>query len=169
MDTKARFSIRPEVILGLVALLTMTLFGIMLYRCVPYMLSERTHLEAPTEPAGHTDAPVPPEELTEEATEDTTEPTIPPEANPYNKRDFQYNDSNYLLCTRQTSYAGVDVSAFQGEIDWDKVASSGIRFAWATGAGVRPGSWWRTSMPRPTWRAPRRRDFRWAPTSSPRP
>lgn len=129
MDTKARFSIRPEVILGLVALLTMTLFGIMLYRCVPYMLSERTHLEAPTEPAGHTDAPVPPEELTEEATEDTTEPTIPPEANPYNKRDFQYNDGNYLLCTRQTSYAGVDVSAFQGEIDWDKVASSGIRFA----------------------------------------
>ncbi|MCI7574667.1 MAG: hypothetical protein MSS94_08050, partial [Clostridiales bacterium] len=129
MDTKARFSIRPEVILGLVALLTMTLFGILLYRCVPYMLSQRPRLEAPTEPAGHTDAPVPPEELTEEVTEETMEPTIPPEANPYNKRDFQYNDGNYLLCTRQTSYAGVDVSAFQGEIDWDKVASSGIRFA----------------------------------------
>ena len=129
MDTKARFSIRPEVILGLVALLTMTLFGILLYRCVPYMLSERPRLEAPTEPAGHTDAPVPPEELTEEVTEETMEPTIPPEANPYNKRDFQYNDSNFLLCTKQPSYAGVDVSAFQGEIDWDKVASSGIRFA----------------------------------------
>ncbi|MCI6957127.1 MAG: glycoside hydrolase family 25 protein [Candidatus Faecousia sp.] len=129
MDTKARFSIRPEVILGLVALLTMTLFGILLYRCVPYMLSQRPRLEAPTEPAGHTDAPVPPEELTEEVTEETMEPTIPPEANPYNKRDFQYNDSNFLLCTKQPSYAGVDVSAFQGEIDWDKVASSGIRFA----------------------------------------
>ena len=33
------------------------------------------------------------------------------------------------MCTKQLSYPGVDVSAFQGEIDWDKVASSGIRFA----------------------------------------
>ena len=129
MDTKQRFSVRPEVILGLIALLTMTLFGILLYRSVPYMIAQRTVLAAPTEPAGHTDNPVSPEELTEEVTEDTTEPTIPPEANPYNKRDFQYNEHNYLLCTRQPSYAGVDVSAFQGDIDWEKVADSGIRFA----------------------------------------
>ena len=129
MDTKQRFSVRPEVILGLIALLTMTLFGILLYRSVPYMIAQRTVLAAPTEPAGNTDNPVPPEELTEEVTEDTTEPTIPPEANPYNKRDFQYNEHNYLLCTRQPSYAGVDVSAFQGDIDWEKVAGSGIRFA----------------------------------------
>ena len=129
MDTKQRFSVRPEVILGLIALLTMTLFGILLYRSVPYMIAQRTVLAAPTETAGHTDNPVSPEELTEEVTEDTTEPTIPPEANPYNKRDFQYNEHNYLLCTRQPSYAGVDVSAFQGDIDWEKVADSGIRFA----------------------------------------
>ena len=129
METKQRFYLRPEVILGLIALVTMTLFGILLYRCVPYMVAESYRLEAPTEPAGHTDFPVSPEELTEEPTEETVEPTVPPEVNPYNKRDFQYNEHNYLLCTKQPSYAGVDVSAFQGQIDWDKVASSGIRFA----------------------------------------
>ena len=42
MDTKQRFSVRPEVILGLIALLTMTLFGILLYRSVPYMIAQRS-------------------------------------------------------------------------------------------------------------------------------
>ena len=129
MKTKLRIIFRPEVILGLVALGAFLLFGVLLYRCVPLMLSDRPRMEAPTEPAGHTDAPVSPEELLQEVSEETTEPTIPPEVNPYTKRDFQYNAGNYLLCTKQSSYPGVDVSAFQGEIDWDKVASSGIRFA----------------------------------------
>lgn len=67
--------------------------------------------------------------ILEETTEETTEPTIPPEANPYNQFDFQYNRNNYLLCVKQDSYPGVDVSSFQGKIDWPKVAASGIRFA----------------------------------------
>ena len=129
LKTKLRIIFRPEVILGLVALGAFLLFGVLLYRCVPLMLSDRPRMEAPREPAGHTDAPVSPEELLQEVSEETTEPTIPPEVNPYTKRDFQYNAGNYLLCTKQSSYPGVDVSAFQGEIDWDKVASSGIRFA----------------------------------------
>ena len=56
-------------------------------------------------------------------------PTIPPERNPYDKYDFQYNRHNYLLLQNVKSYAGIDVSAFQGKIDWKKVKASGIDFA----------------------------------------
>jgi GH25 family lysozyme M1 (1,4-beta-N-acetylmuramidase) len=74
------------------------------------------------------------ETLAEEVTEETepqpeTEPTIPPEANPYTVKDFQYDEHNYLYCLRQDSYKGVDVSAFQGDIDWQQVKDSGIDFA----------------------------------------
>ncbi len=61
--------------------------------------------------------------------EETTEPTIPPEANPFNQYDFQYNKQNYLQCIRQESYPGIDVSAFQHNIDWQLVKQSGIQFA----------------------------------------
>ena len=61
--------------------------------------------------------------------EETTEPTIPPESNPFNQYDFQYNKNNYLYCLKQESMAGVDVSAFQGNIDWAQVKESGIDFA----------------------------------------
>ena len=56
-------------------------------------------------------------------------PTIPPDPNPYDKFDFQYNRHNYLLLQNLKSYAGIDVSAFQGNIDWKKVKASGIEFA----------------------------------------
>lgn len=65
----------------------------------------------------------------DEIPQETTEPTIPPEANPYTKYDFQYNRDNYLICQKQDSYPGVDVSAFQNNIRWQEVADSGIRFA----------------------------------------
>ena len=68
---------------------------------------------------------VEPLELSPEA--EATEPR--PEANPYTRRDFQYDRHNYLYCKRQTSYPGIDVSAFQGNIDWTQVKNSGIRFA----------------------------------------
>lgn len=63
------------------------------------------------------------------APEETTEPTIPPESNPFNQYDFQYDKNNYLYCLKQESMAGVDVSAFQGNIDWAQVKESGIDFA----------------------------------------
>lgn len=62
-------------------------------------------------------------------TEPTTEPTVPPEANIYDQYDFQYNKNNYLTCLRQESLVAVDVSAFQKDIDWKKVKSSGVDFA----------------------------------------
>ena len=73
----------------------------------------------------------PPFENTPEETVPPTEPspTIPPASNPYDKYDFQYNRNNYLLCTGQLSFPGIDVSSYQGDINWEKVADSGIRFA----------------------------------------
>ena len=56
----------------------------------------------------------------------TTEATLPP--NPYGSEDFQY-DGEYLTCLTGESRAGIDVSAHQGEIDWQQVADAGIRFA----------------------------------------
>ncbi len=67
--------------------------------------------------------------LEETGTEPTTEPTIPPEANPFNQYDFQYNKRNYLYCLKQESYVGIDVSAFQHDIDWNAVKASGVDFA----------------------------------------
>ena len=67
--------------------------------------------------------------LPEEETESTQETTIPPEANPFDQYDFQYNKQNYLYCMKQESYVGVDVSAFQHDIDWEQVKASGVDFA----------------------------------------
>ena len=76
--------------------------------------------------------PWPPLETYLEPTVPETEPenpTIPPERNPYDRFDFQYNRHNYLLLQNVKSYPGVDVSAFQGNIDWKQVKQSGIDFA----------------------------------------
>ena len=70
--------------------------------------------------------PIVPEE---EGTEPTEETTIPPEANPFDQYDFQYNKHNYLYCLKQESFVGVDVSAFQHDIDWNQVKNSGVDFA----------------------------------------
>jgi len=118
------------VIMGLIALAELALVVILLVLCMPYFQKEEADPQAvprlehliveQTEPAV--------EEIPEE-TEPETEPTIPPEANPYTVKDFQYNKNNYLYCLRQDSYEGVDVSAFQGDIDWQMVRDSGIDFA----------------------------------------
>ena len=130
METKVKKSIRAEWVLGLIALAAAIGLAAMLLVCMPYfeeadpeVLVHENHInEVYTEPV--TEAPT---EETEP--EETVEPTIPPEANPYTKYDFQYNRNNYLLCQKQDSYPGIDVSAFQGKIDWQQVADSGIKFA----------------------------------------
>lgn len=118
---------KPELVIVLVAIASALLLMGMLIACIPYydqtvdpepMLQqqrEQEQLQESIEP--------------ETEPEETVVPTIPPEINPYYKRDFQFDSNNYLICTKQDSYPGVDVSSFQGEIDWKKVKNSGIRFA----------------------------------------
>ena len=64
-----------------------------------------------------------------EATEETvTESTQGPFAeNPYGAEDFQQEDG-FLTCLSGESVLGIDVSSFQGEIDWDAVAGAGVKF-----------------------------------------
>lgn len=120
-------TMKPELVIVLVAIASALLLMGMLIACIPYydqtvdpepMLQqqrEQEQLQESIEP--------------ETEPEETVVPTIPPEINPYYKRDFQFDSNNYLICTKQDSYPGVDVSSFQGEIDWKKVKNSGIRFA----------------------------------------
>ncbi len=54
-------------------------------------------------------------------------PLLPP-ANPYGAEDFAY-DGDYLTCTAGESLLGVDVSYYQGDIDWTQVRAAGVDFA----------------------------------------
>ena len=140
-ETEQTASRKPKLspavwILGLIAILSAALVIGMLILGQPYFsadedpqaILQQHHQEdvitLPTRAPAAQDETVP-----QETTAPPAEPTIPPEANPYDRYDFQYNRQNYLLCTAQTSFPGIDVSSYQGDIDWEKVAASGIRFA----------------------------------------
>lgn len=72
-----------------------------------------------------------PEEVPEEtqATEETVpEIQSPFLENPYGPEDFQLEDG-FLTCLAGESVLGVDVSSFQGQIDWNAVAGAGVKFA----------------------------------------
>lgn len=116
---------RPEWILVVLALISLCLFLAMAIVCIPYYGGEPEKLMVEEETL-ETSLP---EETEEETTEETAAPTIPPEANPYTRVDFQFNHQNYLLCTKQDSYPGVDVSFYQHDINWKKVKEAGIQFA----------------------------------------
>lgn len=49
-------------------------------------------------------------------------------ANPYGPEDFGY-DGEYLACMAGSASLGVDVSAHQGQIDWQQVRQAGMEFA----------------------------------------
>lgn len=138
LTPKKKRPIRPEVIMGVLAALAAMGLLIVTVLCLPYFfaeteedpqaLLEKTHLSQESLAAEQPQLPT--ETIpVETATEETAEPTIPPDPNPYGPLDFQYGKHNYLYCLRTDSYAGVDVSAFQGDINWKKVAASGIDFA----------------------------------------
>lgn len=53
-------------------------------------------------------------------------PTLP--SSPYTPQDYQMQDG-FLTCTAGQTILGIDVSSHQGQIDWQQVAASGIKFA----------------------------------------
>ena len=124
--------------MGIIALFAAALLIALVALCWPYMtapeedpdlLADR-HQAATVSTVPESTAPVETTEATEPTeTEETVPPTIPPESNPYGRLDFQYDRHNYLYCLRADSFEGVDVSAFQGDIDWKQVKKSGIDFA----------------------------------------
>ena len=129
--------LRPEWILGVLAAAAAVVFAVVLLMSRSYFPKEVPLGEEDPEALLHQqqgmeEMPWPPLEEYLEPTISETEPenpTIPPDRNPYDKFDFQYNRHNYLLLQNVTSYPGIDVSAFQGNINWKKVKESGIDFA----------------------------------------
>ena len=139
METATPRPVRPVTVLAVIALFAAVLLIVMVVLCWPYFGQETL----PEETAAQTTAAPTTEETTVETTtaptepETTveTEPTLPPpEENPYGPNDFQYNRDNYLSCTAGESINGIDVSSYQGEIDWEAVKASGIDFAIIRGA-----------------------------------
>lgn len=121
MDTGLVQKLRLEVLLGIIALASAALLCVMIVLCLPYFGAEEVPPETTAAPTT--------EPTTQPTTEAPTEPTLPsPESNPYGPLDFQF-EGRYLKCQLCDSISGVDVSAHQGRIDWQLVASSGIDFA----------------------------------------
>ena len=121
--------LRPERIMAVIAGFCAALLIVLVVLCRPYFNVEEDPEMLPRPQAQATE---PAENVFLEPTVSETEPenpTIPPDKNPYDRFDFQYNRHNYLLLQNLTSYAGVDVSAHQGKIDWKAVKQSGIDFA----------------------------------------
>ena len=139
METKERKGIQPEWVLTGIMLLCAALLVWMVILSKPYIPGKEDPLAvhphaaatAPAETEGEEMDPALLHQNQTEPTEpeETVEPTIPPEANPYGRLDFQYDRNNYLYALKTDSYPGIDVSAFQGKIDWEKVKASGIEFA----------------------------------------
>ena len=50
------------------------------------------------------------------------------QANPFAPSDF-VRDGEWMTCVTRPYLLGVDVSKYQGQIDWEQVAASGIQFA----------------------------------------
>ena len=66
---------------------------------------------------------------TPNTTETTTQATTlpPPTENVFTPMDFGY-DGDYLTCLTAESILGIDVSRYQGQIDWQQVKSAGVEF-----------------------------------------
>lgn len=76
------------------------------------------------------------EQTTVETTEEVPSETVLPtqstgpvvEANPFTSGDF-VREGEWMTCLKAEALLGVDVSKYQGTIDWEKVADAGIKFA----------------------------------------
>lgn len=76
--------------------------------------------------------PTPEETAVQEPTPEETAPgsrNAALDRNPYNRFDFQFTRHNYLKLQNVPSSVGVDVSQYQGDIDWNAVRASGVEFA----------------------------------------
>lgn len=119
METPISSKKRLRIWLIAIALILIIVTAALAFICSPYF---QTEPEVPVVhvPTGPTEPP------TEAPTEEPTLP--PPEANPYDDLDFQY-DGRFLKLIEGESIAGIDVSSWQYDIDWEAVADAGAEFA----------------------------------------
>lgn len=119
MEKTKKKPMRPEAILGIIALVCAGILLILVLVCWPQITAD----EDPEHIVHHR-----PNMETEPTVEVTVPPLPEPERNPHGRTDFQFK-GRYLSSLRCDSIPGIDVSAYQGEINWEKVADSGIKFA----------------------------------------
>ena len=72
-------------------------------------------------------------------------PTEPPETQPvsyYNPDDFQLDENGFMTCLTADYATGIDVSFYQGEIDWQQVRNAGVEFVFIRvgGRGTTKGN-----------------------------
>ena len=109
-----------RILLILITLTLMAVTAFLTFICLPYFQAEPEVSAVQTPTDASTDPPTEPP---------TEEPTLPPpEANPYDKLDFQYH-GRFLKLIDGQSMAGIDVSHWQNDIDWEAVAKAGAEFA----------------------------------------
>ena len=114
-------------VLLIIAAALLVLTGILLFLSLPAIREASDPTEAPTEIVTEPPTEAPTEPPTEAPTEEPTLP--PPEENPYNGADdFQY-EGRFLKLAEGESWVGIDVSRWQYDIDWKKVANAGAEFA----------------------------------------
>ena len=73
----------------------------------------------------------------------TAETTVPPEENPYGPVDFLLDEeSQEITLLSGEGVKGIDVSSWQGEIDWQQVKDSGVEFVFIRlgGRGTTEGN-----------------------------
>ena len=116
--------LRAEHILAIIAGVLALITAVLTLICLPYMQKPQEDPQQLLQ-GGHS-ATMPPMPTADP--EIPTEPIPEPEKSPYGKLDFQY-EGRYLGCIKADTIPGVDVSYYQGEIDWEKVKASGIEFA----------------------------------------
>lgn len=116
MEKKRRFG-RSTVILGIIALVLALAAAALTVVCLPYFNEDPAPIA--TDPAEPPPTRLPPE----------PEPTLPPpDPNPYGSLDFQYDENNYLKLMEGDSVTGIDISSYQGQVDFEAVKASGVDF-----------------------------------------
>ena len=73
-------------------------------------------------------AELPPAATTEATVTEPPTTLPPPPPNVFDPEDFAYGEDGYLTCTVGEYQRGIDVSSFQGDVDWQAVADSGVEF-----------------------------------------
>ena len=84
-----------------------------------------------------------------ERPEAETEPTLPPpEANPYGPVDFMQEEDGNMTLLSGEAVKGIDVSTWQGSIDWQQVRDAGIEFVMIRvgGRGTESGALYEDDM-----------------------
>lgn len=123
---KEKKKLYAEHILAIIAGCLAVITAVLTLICLPYITAPEPQEEDPQQVIqGGLTATLPTLPLEDP---ETGEKLPEPEKNPYGRLDFQY-EGRYLGCIKAGTMPGIDVSYYQGDIDWEKVKESGIEFA----------------------------------------